>query len=129
MACEKIKRPVAQICIGDLDEEIVIMSRTKAAYNTTGIPPKIDTAGVYTVWAAHDPYKGYRNFDSSNGPNQPQITDKFIIRNIDEIDVTYVIESRGIIYQIVGIEQMRKQLFMNIYAYRKGDENVAINFI
>ncbi len=129
MACEKIQRPKHQICVGDLDEEITITSRTKSAYNISGIAPDIDSADVYTVWAAHDSYKGSRPFDSSNAQNQNPITDRFIIRYLSDIDVTYVVNKEDVIYQIVDIEHLRKKEFTVIKAFRKGDDTVAINMV
>ncbi len=129
MACEKIQRPKYQICIGDLDEEIVIMSRTKAAYNPSGIAPDIDTSDAYTVWAAHDAYNGSRPFDDGTGQGQLFATDKFTIRFLEGIDITYVIKVNGVLYQIVDIQQLRKTQFMVIRAVRKGADDLVINLI
>ena len=129
MACEKIKRPKGQICVGDLDQEITIMSRTKATNNIGNIQPTINSADVYTVWAAQDVSSGYRSFDSSNDPDQKPTTDKFTLRYIAEVDITYIIESEGILYEIVNVQPLRRKEFMVIRCRRKGDETVAINFI
>jgi len=76
--CQKIQRKKRQICIGDMDEQILLQDRGIGEPLFGSVDFGEDFTNIATVWAAVETVNGKTFFDSVN--TETDITHHFYIR-------------------------------------------------
>lgn len=127
MACKKILRKHRQVCIGALDTEIVVNSRTitepiedSVDYTETFVEDALVFAAVETT------SRGQIVFDGTNTARV--LTHRFYIRFLTGITAETWVESDGINYDILNTETLDgRNEFILLNATRRGSDILPIN--
>lgn len=123
--CVKIKRKRRQLCIGDLDTEIVLQDRKIIAPTTT-----VDFSENFTeaaiVWAKMDTGRGKTAFDDSE--IETDITHEFSIRYLDGITAETWILFENRRFDIIDVEDMEERHeWLVLRCSERGPDSLAVN--
>ena len=124
--CVKIRRKKRQVCIGDLDTEIILSKRSIKGLTTSD--PNFDESftAQTTVWAMVETVSGETGFDGTN--TEVVITDRFYVRYDPSVDAETWIELDGINYRIINTTDLdRRRQFTLINATIRGDKVKPVN--
>lgn len=123
--CVKLQRKHRQVCLGDLNTEIVLQSRTIT-------PPTVTVdfaetfAGIATVWAKVDTVRGRTEFDGAD--IERTVTHDFTIRYIAGIDTETWVLLENNRYDIVRVEDFEERHeFLRLMCTKLGPDTVPVN--
>ena len=124
--CTKILRKKRQVCIGQLNEQIILQARAIQPPSGSSVDYGEDFSGDNTVWALVETVRGETVFDSTN--TEQDITHRFYIRHISGITGETWIEYNSAKLDIVDVENLDERSgFLLLRANNRGDKAVEVN--
>lgn len=125
-SCSSIKRKQRKVCIGDLDTEITIQSRSIASPDSNGVDFDETFTGKATVWALVNTVSGKTMFDGSGV--ERDVTHEIYIRYVSGVTSEDWILLNGKRLDILPVEDLdERNEFMKLNCSFKGTSANKIN--
>jgi SPP1 family predicted phage head-tail adaptor len=114
-----------QLCAGDLDRKISILSRAMVP-PANGVDMSMEFTVLKTPWAGLKTAKGKEVFYASN--MQDAVTHVFYIRWYDGLETQHWIQYKGVNYDILEIEDLdERNEWYAIYCNVRGSSSLEVN--
>jgi len=124
--CQKIRSRIRKPCLGDLNTEIVLQSRSI----TPSINASVDFTeafnGLATVWASIKTVRGKTEFDGADV--EREVTHEFVIRFLSGIDSETWVLLEGSRYDIIKAEDLEERHeFILLMCSKLGPDTLPVN--
>jgi SPP1 family predicted phage head-tail adaptor len=124
--CQKIRRSKRQVCVGDLDTEIILQDRAIQGVTTADVNFDETFTPTATVWAMIETVAGATVFDSTN--TEVALTHRIYIRFDATVTAETWVEIYSDKYDIVTVENLdRRSEFMRLNCVIRGPESSKVN--
>jgi SPP1 family predicted phage head-tail adaptor len=124
--CQKLRSRIRKPCLGDLNTEITLQSRSITPSATVSIDFTETFTGLATVWASIKTVRGKTEFDGANV--EREITHEFIARFLSGIDTETWVLFEGIRYDIIKTEDLEERHeFMLLMCSKLGPDTIPVN--
>jgi SPP1 family predicted phage head-tail adaptor len=124
--CQKIRRSKRQVCVGDLDTEVILQDRAIKGITTSNVNFDETFADAATVWAMIETVAGATVFDSTN--TEVALTHRIYIRFDATVTAETWVEIDNDKYDIVTVEDLdRRSEFMRLNCVIRGPETSKVN--
>jgi len=133
-SCPKISKKKDQICIGNMNKRITLLSRAITA-PINGTDYSETFTEIATCWSSIHTLKGYRDFDSvgvENSRTTIVYTHDFYIRYNSTISLSAQdwISYSDKYYRIIDIENLNERgKFLVLHSKERGDNTVESNWV
>ncbi len=125
--CVVKQRKSTRICIGSLNQRIVIKTRQLTPNSDNDVDYDEIFTELKTVWAMVETVSGKTMFDKSNV--ERDVTHNFYIRYITGVTVEEWIQYKDQYFDLLGVENFGEEdSFYKITVAIRGDKDKPVNF-
>lgn len=125
--CKRIRSKIRKICIGDMDKQIILKSRSISSPLGDSVDYSEEFTEISNPWSmVHTLSRGPIFFDDTNIATQ--VTHIFGIRYESGITSEIWVEYDGENYDVLNVENLdQRSEFLILSAVHRGDANILVN--